>query len=645
MRKIWIFIISICLLSACNYVPNRLEQALEQAGANRAELEKVLRHYESDTLKYRAACFLIENMPYHSYKDGKALEKYRKYFSLYSEGKYKPQQLVDSLKRADGVFSETSLIRKHDIEEVDSAFLVYHIDWAFKVWHEQPWGKHVSFDDFCEYILPYRVGDEPLSKWREAIYNEYNPLLDSLRASADADNPLSAARVIMAAWRQKAYKWTFVFPSGPHVGPDIVRWKSGSCREYTDGISYLFRALGIPAGTDQLPLRGNGNDPHSWGFTFDKSGNTYITEPVLWSEAEELAALKAKVTRITYSLNHEQFPCIGDKSVYPMFRYPLFKDVTHLYLHSAACLTIFQKDMYRKVKDGEPVYLCLSEHLNWRPVAISYAANGKVTFADVGSGIVAILATWKDGKLELLTDPFFIADASGRISFYRFCGETKRVQVYAKYGLGEDMGDLVYRMVGGVVEGSNRRNFRDADTLYYIKEFPYRLFTTVYPQVTKAYRYIRYRGGKDSYCNIGELYLYECPDDSVTLKGKVIGTPGCYDNDGSHEYTNVFDGDPFTSFDYKQAEGGWAGVDLGCPRKVGKIVYVPRNRGNFVRQGQCYELFYFDKGSWHSLGRRIARSDVLEYEVPQGALLYLKNHTEGQDERIFEIKDGRQVFW
>lgn len=82
MRKIWIFIISICLLSACNYVPNRLEQALEQAGANRAELEKVLRHYESDTLKYRAACFLIENMPYHSYKDGKALEKYRKYFSL-----------------------------------------------------------------------------------------------------------------------------------------------------------------------------------------------------------------------------------------------------------------------------------------------------------------------------------------------------------------------------------------------------------------------------------------------------------------------------------------------------------------------------------------------------------------------------------
>lgn len=46
---------------------------------------------------------------------------------------------------------------------VDSAFLVNHIEWAFKVWREQPWGKHVDFDTFYEYILPYRIGDEPLS--------------------------------------------------------------------------------------------------------------------------------------------------------------------------------------------------------------------------------------------------------------------------------------------------------------------------------------------------------------------------------------------------------------------------------------------------------------------------------------------------
>lgn len=36
----------------------------------------------------------------------------------------------------------------------------------------------LNFEDFCEYILPYRVGDEPLSLWRKELYDKYNPLLD-----------------------------------------------------------------------------------------------------------------------------------------------------------------------------------------------------------------------------------------------------------------------------------------------------------------------------------------------------------------------------------------------------------------------------------------------------------------------------------
>lgn len=51
---------------SCTPDRQRLDAALEAAGDNRAELEKVLRHYKGDTLKYRAARFLIENMPYHT---------------------------------------------------------------------------------------------------------------------------------------------------------------------------------------------------------------------------------------------------------------------------------------------------------------------------------------------------------------------------------------------------------------------------------------------------------------------------------------------------------------------------------------------------------------------------------------------------
>lgn len=41
-----------------------LDRALDMAGDNRIELEKVLDHFKDDSLKYKAAVFLIENMPY-----------------------------------------------------------------------------------------------------------------------------------------------------------------------------------------------------------------------------------------------------------------------------------------------------------------------------------------------------------------------------------------------------------------------------------------------------------------------------------------------------------------------------------------------------------------------------------------------------
>ena len=125
------------------------------------------------------------------------------------------------------------------------------------------------------------------------------------------------------------------------------------------------------------------------------------------------------------------------------------------------------------------------------------------------------------------------------------------------------------------------------------------------------------------------------------MRGKVIGTPG--DNSG-HEYTNAFDGDPYTSFDYPEADGGWTGLDLGKPYMIRGIVYTPRNRDDYIRRGDRYELFYCD-GEWRSAGVMTAQSDSLSYRVPAGSLLYLRNHTRGQDERIFEYRDGMQVFW
>lgn len=68
MRRYILFAAIACgmIFSACNRTHDTLlEEALEMAGKNRTELEKVLAHYAGDSLKLEAAKYLIRHMPGH----------------------------------------------------------------------------------------------------------------------------------------------------------------------------------------------------------------------------------------------------------------------------------------------------------------------------------------------------------------------------------------------------------------------------------------------------------------------------------------------------------------------------------------------------------------------------------------------------
>ena len=76
MRTFFFFLL--ILSAGCRHTD--LENALRQAGENRSQLEQVLDHYRNDSLKYKAACFLIANMPGHYSYGGEVLDAY--YFSV-----------------------------------------------------------------------------------------------------------------------------------------------------------------------------------------------------------------------------------------------------------------------------------------------------------------------------------------------------------------------------------------------------------------------------------------------------------------------------------------------------------------------------------------------------------------------------------
>lgn len=173
-----VILILLCMLVAsCRMRPvsSGLEETLSQAGSNRDELFRVLAHYEKegDSLKLRAAQFLLENMAGKAYATGRVVDEYCAFMDSVFRTGHKSEEELPSIyeqyeKQARYLKEEPVLAL--DARTLTADYLIRNIDEAFAVW-DRPWNRHLSFNEFCEWILPYRVSGEVPEEWR-ALYRE-----------------------------------------------------------------------------------------------------------------------------------------------------------------------------------------------------------------------------------------------------------------------------------------------------------------------------------------------------------------------------------------------------------------------------------------------------------------------------------------
>ncbi|MCP4704802.1 MAG: hypothetical protein GY865_09355, partial [candidate division Zixibacteria bacterium] len=180
------------------FYSEEITKALEDAGDNRAELDKVLSYYTSDddSLKLQAALYLIGNMEGHCYVTYDLIDTigtpinfnvldYMDYTSLTAA--------TDTLEAQYGLLDFKKNEKIYDFDIITSDFLIKQIDYAFKAWREKPWAQNLSFDYFCEYVLPYRGSNEPLEDWRQTFLEKYNSMESDM---IDKTNPIEAAAII-----------------------------------------------------------------------------------------------------------------------------------------------------------------------------------------------------------------------------------------------------------------------------------------------------------------------------------------------------------------------------------------------------------------------------------------------------------------
>lgn len=180
MNKLTLYFLAIVtLLFSLASCTSRLDKSLEFAGENRKELEAVLEHFEDDPnpLKYEAAKFLIENMPYHYTYNGDAVNMIN---NLYVNASKEAHNIRTAFFDAKAANIRSSMSPVYDIKTIKAEYLIKAINDACDMWCNLPWHEMYDKETFFNYVLPYRIEHEPLSDWRKTISEEFPLLTDSV---------------------------------------------------------------------------------------------------------------------------------------------------------------------------------------------------------------------------------------------------------------------------------------------------------------------------------------------------------------------------------------------------------------------------------------------------------------------------------
>lgn len=641
-------------------IPELVSEALDSMPEHtKKEMLKVIKHYSTnpeDSLKLKAAYFLIEEIPNRFYHTSVELKKFDVLFEVLKKQPdhwkktipwYGTQinSIIDSLEEKYGACCG-ELQKVYDKEKITASLIIENIDYAFLAWNK-PWAKHYSFEQFCEYILPYRSMNEALEKWRPAYYQKLNVLTSN---SVDSSNLLAIAKIINDT--SQLYYQDGITRYPVNISPsNLMKTSFADCRSIANYKLFSMRAMGIATAIDFVPQWSNGYNGHYWNTLYNDK-NKPVNFMVALNDVHAQTAynwILPKIYRLTYSSNKKTIAMIKNtnKNCPDFFLTPNYIDVTDEYVPvSDVKLTVNNK------KPSGYVFLCL---FNRGFNAIDFAEKtneNTITFHKLGHNTCYFPMYYDNGIYIPAANPFILNTKGEKIDITCHPEAKGEMTLTRKCHMEIRKDNWLQSLVKAEIQVSNDKNFSNYKTIYTIKQKPSQHEEQVsIDSKGNLYRYarlvfspeeltIKYWGDGAS---IAELTFLD--NKKQTLEGKPFGSTGKEYNTYTSE--KAFDQNPLTFYEDSRDHGfKYLGIDFQTPREICGIKYWARNDMNNIQAGNVYNLMYFNGERFVSSEIKTATDTCITFKnVPQNTVYWLKNLSGGKEERIFTYENNTQIWW
>lgn len=689
--KTFLCLFILILFSSCMQIPADVQESLTLAGSNQKELKKVLRRFswhKKDSLKFKAACFLITNMRWHttdsvtSNTDPRFRIFYQKVDSIYCS-LYKGKDLsadslekhlntlkseynwlADSIRKCKFKPSEVCIKTSSDLQVTGSNFLINHIENAFRQWNSSPFSNRLDYEEFCEYILPYRS-----IKGHSSNYSghELNRMFGKHINYKDTES--SEEHILRYNTAIRFFRHFLGERTKENAGIYNLLYQGHECSDIAGNGCNILRSCGIPATIEFCDAYRDFPGRHFYCITPDSNGiwKTFNPESSLPGEGKWVAGAPMNLYRQYFGAQKDSpfFQKNTDEHLPSLFNNPCLKEITSE--RAEVCRVTLP---FTEKTTNHLAYLAAFQ-VTEQVVPVTWGRINKekkeITFENTMTGRLYFPIYYERTMIKSFGTPFYVkkdsTDTKG-YSIHYFPTDTRKRRdfiITRKFPRKTNMIKIADNLVGSTFTGANKRDFSDAKIIGTITTSPGPYLEDVIIKNPQAYQYYRFTA-PDEHPQANISMLEFLTNKSYGYKNSLPPTPQAI---LSPEDTNklaensqmvkLLDEPSWDKMNWKAeydgnmqtAPAGYNTVTLWLktPQIVKRIRFAPKNADNGIKPGEKYQLLYWDNG-WQSCGVQTAKYEYLKYtNIPDKGILWLQNLTSGKEELPFIIKNGKQLFF